>query len=57
MSDGSLEWKINMKFLVKLEKNATEYHKILQQVYGKGTISRLHILQKIAAELYRETMN
>jgi len=33
--DQQLEQRINIKFLVKLEKNGPENHQTLQQVYGE----------------------
>jgi len=33
--DQQLEQRINIKFLVKLGKNGTKIHQILQQVYGE----------------------
>jgi hypothetical protein len=37
MNDKLLEQRHNIKFLVKLKKNATDIHKMLQQDYEKGT--------------------
>ena len=33
-----LEQRINIKFLVKLGKNGTEIHQMLQQVYGEDAL-------------------
>jgi hypothetical protein len=35
--DTLLEQKINIKFVVKFKKNATDNYKMLQQVYGDRT--------------------
>jgi hypothetical protein len=36
MGDILLEQRISIKFLVRLEKNAPDVHKVLQTVYGEG---------------------
>jgi hypothetical protein len=36
-----LKQRISIKFLTKLEKNAADIYKILQQVYGEGTVGGL----------------
>ena len=36
----SVEQRINLKFLVRLEKTPTEALKLLQEVYGDDTMSR-----------------
>jgi len=36
--------QISIKLLVKLERNATSIYKMLQQVYGKGTVNRIEVL-------------
>jgi hypothetical protein len=39
-----LEQTLDIIILVKLEKNATEICKMLQKVYGEGTVSRTQII-------------
>lgn len=39
MGDKLLEQRINIRYAMKLEKNATDIYKILQHVYGEGTMS------------------
>lgn len=39
------EQRINVKFLVKLEKSATETHSLLKQVYGDGCLSRTQVFE------------
>jgi hypothetical protein len=36
-------FKINITFLVKLEINSTDIYKMLQQIYGEGTMSRTQV--------------
>jgi hypothetical protein len=38
--DKLLDEGINIKFLMKLERNMTDIYKILQQVFGERTVSR-----------------
>jgi hypothetical protein len=39
MSDKLLQQSVNFKVFMKLEKNGTDIYKMLQHVYGEGTVS------------------
>ena len=41
----SVKQRINLKFLVRLEKTPTEALKLLQEVYGDDTISRTRLFE------------
>jgi len=41
----SVKQRINLKFLVRLEKIPTEALKLLKEVYGDDTISRTHLFE------------
>ena len=40
-----MKLRINLKFLVKLEKNPTECFKLLKEVYGKDVMSRPRVFE------------
>jgi hypothetical protein len=40
MVDKEIEQRVNIKFLVKLKKTATETFTVLREVYGKDALSR-----------------
>ena len=41
----SVEQRINLKFLVRLGKTPTEALKLLQELYGDGTMSRTRLFE------------
>jgi hypothetical protein len=44
-SDGKSEQRVNIKFLVKLKKSATETFQLLTEAYGEDCISRARIFE------------
>jgi len=45
MPDETIEQRINLKFLVKLGKSATESFRLLTDVYGDDFMSRPRVLE------------
>lgn len=45
MRDDKIEQRINLKFLVKLEKSATESFCLLTDVYGDAVLSRTRVFE------------
>jgi len=43
MVDKEIEQRVNIKFLVKLKKTATETFIVLREVYGKDALSRARV--------------
>jgi hypothetical protein len=43
MSDCKNEQRVNVKFLVKLKKSATETFQVLTEAYGEDCISRARV--------------
>jgi hypothetical protein len=43
MVDKEIEQRVNIKFLVKLRKTATETFIVLREVYGKDALSRARV--------------
>lgn len=45
MLDKKIEQRINIKFLVKLKKNATETLNLLREAYGEDALSRSRVFE------------
>jgi len=45
MSDCKSEQRVNIKFLVKLKKSATETFHLLTEAYGEDCMSRTRVLE------------
>jgi hypothetical protein len=45
MTDTKIEQRINIKFLSKLNKTATETYQLLREVYGEDTVSRARVFE------------
>ena len=45
MFDEKHEQRINLKFLVKLNKTPTECYKLLQEAYGDSSLSRARVFE------------
>jgi len=45
MQNVQMEQRVNLKFLVKLGKTATEAHAMLKEVYGSECLSRTQVLE------------
>jgi len=45
MSDCKSEQRVNIKFLVKLKKSATETFQLLTEAYGEDCMSRAHVFE------------
>ena len=45
MPDEKIEQRINLKFLVKLGKSATERFNLLTEVYGDSVLSRPRVFE------------
>ncbi|UYV76312.1 hypothetical protein LAZ67_13003334 [Cordylochernes scorpioides] len=45
MPSGQMEQQVNLKFLVKLGKTATEAYAMLKEVYGNECLSRTQVLE------------
>jgi hypothetical protein len=45
MSDCKSEQRVNIKFLVKLKKSATETFQLLTEAYGEDCISRARVFE------------
>jgi transposase len=45
MIDKKIEQRVNIKFLVKLKKTATETFNMLREAYGENTLSRARVFE------------
>ena len=45
MVSVKIEQRINLKFLVKLKKSATECYQLLKEVFGDNTLSRTRVFE------------
>ncbi|XP_025415359.1 protein GVQW3-like [Sipha flava] len=45
MLDLKIEQRVNIKFLVKLKKTATESFRMLSEVYGEECLCRAHVFE------------
>ena len=52
--DQQLEQRINIKFLVKLDKNGPEIHQMLQQAYGEDALKERTVFKWVRIREGRE---
>jgi hypothetical protein len=45
MSDSKSEQRVNIKFLVKFKKSATETFQLLTEAYSEDCMSRAHVFE------------